>query len=77
MEKPGYKTTEFWMTLVSDLLNAAVASGAVPSKGPWRQIVSTASVALAALGYSGFRANVKADSIKAAALVSTSPKNPT
>lgn len=73
--KKGYKTTEFWLTMAAVVLSAAVASGVIPAEGPWAQIVSTALAALAALGYTGFRAKAKADAFKASVL-SGAPKNP-
>ena len=57
--KPGYKTTEFWLSAVAVLLGLAMASGLIPSDSAWDQAVGLVVSALAAMGYTGARAGVK------------------
>lgn len=57
--KPGYKTTEFWMSLAAVALGAVQASGLVPGESAWGQMLGTAVVALVSLGYTGARLNLK------------------
>jgi|TARA_Y100000114_G_C11705058_1_gene300495 hypothetical protein len=58
-QKPGYKTTEFWLALSAVLLGAVLGSGAVPSEGPWVQVVALMETALVAMGYTGARLTLK------------------
>lgn len=79
-QKPGFKTTEFWLSLAAMLLSALVGSGlldAIPGEKD-DQLVAMAVSVLAALGYSAQRMMVKASGNKAAALVAASqpPTNP-
>jgi hypothetical protein len=60
--KPGYKTTEFWMSLLAVAVGAIQASGLVPMEGAWNQILGTATAALVALGYTGARLSMKKNS---------------
>jgi hypothetical protein len=60
--KPGYKTSEFWMSLFAVAIGAIQASGVVPMEGPWGQILGTATAALVALGYTGARLSMKKNS---------------
>jgi hypothetical protein len=57
--KPGYKTTEFWMSLIAVAIGAVQASGMVPMEGPWGQILGMVTAALVALGYTGARLSMK------------------
>lgn len=57
--KPGYKTSEFWLTLAVVVLGALMASGLF---GPEHWVASAIGMALAALkamGYTASRAKVK------------------
>lgn len=63
--KQGYKTTEFWLTLVATLVGAAVASGAIPETSPWAQALGLVSSLLAAAGYTAARSFVKSTEVKA------------
>ena len=63
--KPGYKTTEFWLSLLATLLGFLLASGVMDgvSEDSWIAKVVVGLVAvLATLGYSASRAKVKATS---------------
>lgn len=80
-QKPGFKTTEFWLSLAAMLLSALVGSGlldAIPGEKD-DQLVAMAVSVLAALGYSAQRMIVKASGNKSAALVAASqpPSSPT
>lgn len=57
--KPGYKTTEFWLSLAAVLVGAVAASGVIPAETVWERIVGLVVSALAALGYTGARLALK------------------
>jgi len=60
--KPGYKTTEFWLSLLATLLGFLLASGvmdAVPEESWIAKLVGGLVAVLATLGYSASRAKVK------------------
>lgn len=60
--KPGYKTTEFWLSLLATLLGFVLASGAMEgvSQDSWvAKLVGGAVAVLASLGYTASRAKVK------------------
>jgi len=57
--KPGYKTTEFWLTVVATTIGLLMASGAItPGSGAdrWIGLIATG---LASLGYSVSRGLAK------------------
>lgn len=58
--KPGYKTTEFWLSLAAKLLGAAFAAGLIGDGTPLARIAGLAAVVLTSLGYTVNRAMVKA-----------------
>ena len=57
--KPGYKTTEFYLSTAAAVLGAVMASGLVPSAGPWAQLVGIAAVVLSSMGYTVSRGMAK------------------
>lgn len=59
MEKPGYKTTEFWLTLAATVLSLVFASGALGAGGVDLQIAGIIASVLGALGYTVTRGGVK------------------
>lgn len=59
MEKPGYKTSEFWLTLAVVLLGALMASGALGEESTIMKAAGMAMATLKALGYTAARARVK------------------
>ena len=63
----GYKTSEFWLSLVAILTGAILSSGAIENNTVLQGLGLVAST-LAALGYSGSRAITKAGDSKANAL---------
>jgi hypothetical protein len=58
--KPGYQTTEFWLSLAATVVGALLASGAIEAGTVWDRIAGTIAATLAAMGYSSARAKVKA-----------------
>lgn len=57
--KPGYKTTEFWMSVAACALGAFLASGALPEENFATQIAGVILSGLTALGYTVARFMVK------------------
>ncbi len=49
--KPGYKTTEFWLSTIAVLIGALLASGVVTEGSLTARIVGGVVAVLAALGY--------------------------
>jgi hypothetical protein len=49
--KPGYKTTEFWLTLLAMLLGALWGSGLVSDGSTFDKVLGFAAVVLGQLGY--------------------------
>jgi len=60
MISPGYKTTEFWLTVLVTVCGAIMASGALPEGSLVGQIIGGVMVILGQLGYTAARAQVKA-----------------
>ena len=59
MQKPGYKTTEFWLATGATLLSALFASGVLAEGGLARKIAGIAAPVRGALGYAVVRGAVK------------------
>ena len=57
--KPGYQTTEFWLSAAATLVGLAIASGIVPTTGTWPQVVGLVTGLLGAMGYTVSRTTVK------------------
>ena len=60
--KPGWKTTEFWLTAVAWIIGLLLASGALDglAETHWAvKVVGIIGAALATLGYEASRAKVK------------------
>ena len=64
--KPGYKTTEFWLSIAAMVVGAVLASGAVSNELVLQALGVVATV-LGSLGYSVTRGVTKAGDSKAAA----------
>lgn len=60
MTKPGYKTTEFWITFIIQIMNALVQSGLIGDGTQLVKGLSFAAAALTAIVYAITRAQVKA-----------------
>lgn len=58
--KPGYKTSEFWLTLLANIIGGAIAVGLVPSEGDISKVIALLSLTLATYGYNYSRGIVKA-----------------
>jgi len=58
-KKPGFKTTEFWLSSLAMILGVVLASGAIPEGGMAGQIVGGVLSVLASLGYTASRTQVK------------------
>lgn len=76
-EKPGWKTSEFWLKIGAFMLSALFASGVLTGHDLALQIAGIAATILGALGYDVSRTLVKANTTKAKALVEASKKDPT
>ncbi len=59
VSKPGYKTTEFWLTMAAMLVSALTASGALADGSTAAQIVAVIAAALSGMGYSVARSMAK------------------
>lgn len=79
MNKPGYKTTEFWLTFVAMLVGSLMASGLldVTATAVDNQLAGMVAMMLSGLGYTAARGFAKSSETKAAALVEASKANPT
>jgi len=64
--KPGYKTTEFWLTMVASIIGLALASGLIPTDGEVYKIVGLAASVLTSMGYQVSRSSVKKSEARAA-----------
>ena len=56
--KPGYKTTEFWLSVVASAVGLVMASG-LPSDNWIIKVAGIAAMVLSALGYTASRSTVK------------------
>jgi len=57
--KPGYKTTEFWLSFAAIVVGAAFASGVFPAESSGEKLLGLAATVLTALGYTVSRTMVK------------------
>lgn len=57
--KPGYKSTEFWLSLAAACVGGLMASGVIAPESTTSQVVGLISSALVALGYTGARLSLK------------------
>jgi hypothetical protein len=56
--KPGYKTTEFWLSVLAIVVGGLVSSGAFV-EGPFAQVLGVVQSTLVALGYTVARGLAK------------------
>ena len=59
--KPGYQTTEFWLSAAAVIIGLLLASGVIQSGGTWDKVIGLAAAALSSMGYSASRATTKAN----------------
>jgi hypothetical protein len=57
--KPGYKTTEFWLTLATTAVGALLASGVIEAGSAWDKAIGVVVSVLGALGYTVARGMAK------------------
>ena len=57
--KPGYRTSEFWLTLAAMGISTLAASGVLAPSSSAAKLVGLAGAVLAALGYGVSRAVAK------------------
>ena len=57
--KPGYKTTEFWLTVLAICVNAISASGLIAAESSEGKTLTVVVAGLAAFGYTVSRGIAK------------------
>jgi hypothetical protein len=57
--KPGYKTTEFWLTIAAQIIGLVWASGAVSHGGSVDKILGLCAMVMSQLGYTVSRGLAK------------------
>lgn len=67
--KPGWKTTEFWLTLVSTVVGALMTSGLIADGSQGAKIVGLAAMVLGTMGYSVSRGMTKGAKLLLLAIV--------
>jgi hypothetical protein len=65
--KPGWLTSEFFLTALAHLISLLYLAGAIGSNTPTGQIAALIATALTNAGYSVARGNVKAAAVKGSA----------
>ena len=70
----GYKTTEFWLSMVAVIAGFVAASGALPQGGLAAQIVGGVVSVLGLLGYTSSRTQQKVAAITTPADEPVTPK---
>ena len=73
--KSGYKTSEFWLSLLVMILGALLSSGAIADGGLAATIIGGALALLGGLGYTFNRMGVKKADSYSAAYVARGPAN--
>jgi hypothetical protein len=74
--KPGYKTTEFWMSLAAVLIGGFMASGVFTADSAGGKVIALIAGVLGSLGYTVSRAWVKVGDSKAAAVTAAAERLP-
>lgn len=75
-QKPGYKTTEFWLTIVAMLVGVLLSAGVFADDSPVLKGLGVAASVLGLLGYQVQRGMLKASGNKAAAFVEAAKSAP-
>ncbi len=71
---PGYRTSEYWISLFAVLVGAFLASGAFAPDSVWMKLAGLLATILGALGYTVSRTMLKSTAAKAEALKSLPPR---
>lgn len=58
-KKPGYKSTEFYMSMAAVVIGAVASSGMLEENSALTKVVGLIMAALVALGYTGSRLTLK------------------
>jgi hypothetical protein len=58
-QKPGYKTTEFWLATAAAVVGLLFAADIFPSDSPGEKALGLAAMVLTSLGYTVSRTMVK------------------
>ena len=58
-KKPGYKSTEFYMSMAAVVIGAVASSGMLEEGSALTKVVGLVMAALVALGYTGSRLTLK------------------
>ena len=59
VKKPGYKSTEFYMSMAAVVIGAVASSGVLEDDSALTKVVGLVMAALVALGYTGSRLTLK------------------
>jgi hypothetical protein len=59
VKKPGYKSTEFYMSMAAVIIGAIASSGVLADDSALTKVVGLVMAALVALGYTGSRLTLK------------------
>lgn len=57
--KPGWRTTEFWLTILSNIVSILLIADVFPVDSKWSKIIGAIGLVLSNLGYTVFRSGVK------------------
>ena len=57
--KPGFKTTEFWLALLAQIVGVLAAGGIFGADSVVMRILGVVGIVLASMGYSGARGKAK------------------
>lgn len=66
---PGWKTSEFWLSVVALVVGVLIASGGFAEGGSIAQVLAFVASALTAMGYSVSRGLVKRNATSTAAVL--------
>lgn len=73
---PGYKTTEFWLTLIAIIVGALAGAGIFPIDSSIGKTIGVVGTVLGALGYTAMRTSAK-NAIARGTATPTDPNEPT
>ena len=59
VSKPGYKTTEFWLTTLATAVGLIMAADIIPSDGVWPKVTGLIVAMLSSMGYTVSRGMTK------------------